>query len=493
MFLCRQLLWHSEDIATLGAAQNCTPPAINDFPPDLFTPEQRQAGAVAIHAIICCYLFMCLGVLCDDYFVPCIQKMCKHMNMSEDVAGATFMAAVVSSPDLFINVVGTFITEGDIGVGTVVGSAVFNVLAVPACCGLFAKQVIKVNWRSLSRDCGIYSVAVIALIAALWDDRIEWYEALILVLLYSLYILAMYYYVEIGHWLSGSCCKQHRHGYKQIPGNAIMTETSPLIAQYVHGSKLVTFEVTHQVHENGYAKHNGDVESMENTIITIDKEIPEHTIGLCSWPSNDSCCSKLWWLLIRPLAILLAATIPNCHSEFCKRFYMVTFFMCIIWIGTTSYLIAWMITVIGDTLKIPDSVMGLTFLAAGMSVPEAVSSMIVTNQGHGNMGISNSIGSNTFDILLCLGLPWLIKCVFLPAVEGQHYIQINSGGMAYSAVSLFSTLFLLYAAFFFNDFKLDYKVGVVCLFMYVVFLIMATLIELNTFFLVNLPVCGQGY
>lgn len=113
--------------------------------------------------------------------------------------------------------------------------------------------------------------------------------------------------------------------------------------------------------------------------------------------------------------------------------------------------------------------------------------------GHGNMGISNSIGSNTFDILLCLGLPWLIKCVFLPAVEGQHYIQINSGGMAYSAVSLFSTLFLLYAAFFFNDFKLDYKVGVVCLFMYVVFLIMATLIELNTFFLVNLPVCGRGY
>ncbi len=38
-------------------------------------------------------------------------------------------------------------------------------------------------------------------------------------------------------------------------------------------------------------------------------------------------------------------------------------------------------------------------------MPEAVSSVIVTNQGHGSMGISNSIGSNTFDILLCLGLP----------------------------------------------------------------------------------------
>lgn len=35
----------------------------------------------------------------------------------------------------------------------------------------------------------------------------------------------------------------------------------------------------------------------------------------------------------------------------------------------------------GDTFRIPDSIMGLTFLAAGMSVPEAVSSVIVTNQG----------------------------------------------------------------------------------------------------------------
>lgn len=66
--------------------------------------------------------------------------------------------------------------------------------------------------------------------------------------------------------------------------------------------------------------------------------------------------------------------------------------------------------------------MGLTFLAAGTSVPEAVSSVIVTNLGHGGMGISNSIGSNTFDILLCLGLPWLIKAYFLPAKSGEYWV-----------------------------------------------------------------------
>lgn len=39
--------------------------------------------------------------------------------MSNDVAGATFMAAATSAPELFVNVIGTFITEGDIGIGTI--------------------------------------------------------------------------------------------------------------------------------------------------------------------------------------------------------------------------------------------------------------------------------------------------------------------------------------------------------------------------------------
>ena len=36
---------------------------------------------------------------------------------------------------------------------------------------------------------------------------------------------------------------------------------------------------------------------------------------------------------------------------------------------------------IGDTLNVPDSITGLTILAAGTSLPEAVSSVLVTVQG----------------------------------------------------------------------------------------------------------------
>lgn len=75
------------------------------------------------------------------------------LNMSNDVAGATFMAAATSAPELFVNVIGTFITEGDIGVGTIVGSAVFNILAVAACCGIGAgmvSQIQSLSWRLMS-------------------------------------------------------------------------------------------------------------------------------------------------------------------------------------------------------------------------------------------------------------------------------------------------------------------------------------------------------
>lgn len=64
-------------------------------------------------------------------------------------------------------------------------------------------------------------------------------------------------------------------------------------------------------------------------------------------------------------------------------------------------------------------------------------------------------------------------------------------GLEYSAISLLSTLLMLYVAFSCNKFKLDRKVGYACLLMYGVFLILASLIELNVFFPVNMPTCGR--
>lgn len=99
------------------------------------------------------------------------------------------MAAAVSCPELFMNFVGTFITKGDIGVSAIVGSAVFNVLAVPAFCGLFILHSLKLDWWSITRDCLVYLVAILTLLGILRDGRVMWYEAFGLIMAYFVYML----------------------------------------------------------------------------------------------------------------------------------------------------------------------------------------------------------------------------------------------------------------------------------------------------------------
>ncbi|XP_043463842.1 sodium/potassium/calcium exchanger 3 isoform X1 [Leptopilina heterotoma] len=460
---------------------NCTQPAIEDFPHDIFDEKQRQSGAVIVHVIVSLYLFIALAVVCDKFFVPAVEKICHALSMSKDVAGATFMAAATSAPELFVNAIGTFITEGDIGVGTIVGSAVFNILAVPACCGIGAGMVVPLDWWPVSRDCLAYGVTVAILICIIHDERVEWYEALTLVLLYIVYIAVMYW--------DKSFQKCARFGAKkgELPPDESHVRTADAGDIHLSRSDKVqsSTDRVEQIATIDVPLQNGGTKTQE------ENHEPEYEYELLVWPSQSGWIRKTAWILTWPIHLIFMCTIPDCEKPRFKKWFPITFLMCIVWIGSLSYVVAWMITIIGDTLKIPDSVMGITFLAAGTSVPEAVSSVIVAKQGHGSMGISNSIGSNTFDILLCLGLPWLIKSSFSPTQPGKHYISINSAGLEYSAISLLSTLLLLYIAFASNKFQLDQKVGRICLCMYAVFLILASLIELNVFFRVNLPTCQR--
>ena len=85
-------------------------------------------------------MFLALAIVCDEFFVPALEEMANedHMNLSMDVAGATLMAAGGSAPELFTSMIGTF-KESDVGFGTIVGSAVFNVLFVIGMCAMFSK------------------------------------------------------------------------------------------------------------------------------------------------------------------------------------------------------------------------------------------------------------------------------------------------------------------------------------------------------------------
>ena len=150
------------------------------FPPDLFTREQIKNGAVAFYILGVIYMFVALAIVCDEFFVPALDVIIEKLQCSEDVAGATFMAAGGSAPELFTSIIGVFVAFSDVGIGTIVGSAVFNILFVIGMCALFSKTVLHLTWWPMLRDCTFYSISLISLILFFMDEQITWYEAVAL-------------------------------------------------------------------------------------------------------------------------------------------------------------------------------------------------------------------------------------------------------------------------------------------------------------------------
>lgn len=161
------------------------------FPEDLFTIGQRRNGAVILHIIGVVYMFVALAIVCDEFFVPALDVIIEKLDIQDDVAGATFMAAGGSAPELFTSVIGVFVSFDDVGIGTIVGSAVFNILFVIGMCAIFSKTVLTLTWWPLFRDCFFYSVSLITLIMFFKDNHIYWYEALVLFSFYIGYVSFM--------------------------------------------------------------------------------------------------------------------------------------------------------------------------------------------------------------------------------------------------------------------------------------------------------------
>jgi len=103
----------------------------------------------------------------------------------------------------------------------------------------------------------------------------------------------------------------------------------------------------------------------------------------------------------------------------------------IVWIAVFSFIMVYCAEGVGAWTMIDTRILGLTLIAAGTSVPDLLTSVIVTLHGHGDMAISSSIGSNIFDVTVGLPVPWLIYtlCYGPVKVESQPttmLIQIGS-------------------------------------------------------------------
>uniref|UniRef100_A0A674MDS8 Solute carrier family 24 member 3 n=1 Tax=Takifugu rubripes TaxID=31033 RepID=A0A674MDS8_TAKRU len=539
-FSLPQLSFSFSDVQPVVLCVSST--AIHEFPKDYFTNEERIEGAVGLHVLCAVYMFYALALVCDDYFVPSLEKICERLQLSEDVAGATFMAAGSSAPELFTSVIGVFITKGDVGVGTIVGSAVFNILCIIGVCGIFAVQVIHLSHWPLLRDSVYYTLSISALIVFIYDEKVVWWEALTLILMYFVYILIMKQKKKSSTLRNGAannselddgcdatavllkkanyhrkpsvlmvdellCAYPHQLSFSEAGMRIMITSHFSPRTRLTMASRMLITERQRLI--NTHTLTNGDsdvpvkggsrrgiengVSGAERAQMGRDRLCPSSVQVPAGDTSNTLFLSPVpmlieAWLFAWPLCLLLYFTIPNCSKPRWDNWFMLSFVCSTLWIAGFSYIMVWMVTVIGFTLGIPDVIMGITFLAAGTSVPDCMASLIVARQGMGDMAVSNSIGSNVFDILVGLGLPWALKTL---AINYGSDIKLNSKGLIFSVGLLLASVFLTVLGVHLNKWTLNRRLGFTCLLLYSVFLCFSCLIEYNIFTFVNLPTCRE--
>ncbi|KAL6741799.1 hypothetical protein Aduo_015017 [Ancylostoma duodenale] len=529
------------------------------FPSDLFTLEQRRHGAIILHLGGLVYMFVALAVVCDEFFVPSLSVLIEVLDISEDVAGATFMAAGGSAPEFFTSVFGVFVAQNNVGIGTIVGSATFNILCVLAFCTLFSREVLHLTWWPLFRDMTFYIIALLFLVIFFSDEKISWHEALTMFLIYIIYGIFMKYNAQMeakvkGFLKGGSNVSQmsslavpsdsapqfnreHRRSIPMIHGggqlrngiaqmaigsddesdneqvnNARETQTRTVnvkpageklfvktnnntiktvsAAVEGRGNRITPVETTTSTHsekntQNGNARLEQLPAQHEKVItippLNIDKlsitSGEEQPLDL-SWP--EAPLKRVIFVLLAPITFPLALTLPDVRKPSWRSWFIVTFVGSVLWIALFSYLMVWWANTIGETFAIPTEIMGLTILAAGTSIPDLITSVIVARKGLGDMAVSSSIGSNLFDICVGLPIPWMLYfLVALFRMENGAFptVAVISNGLICSVGMLFMMLVFLVFAIALSRWRMDKLFGLVMIISYLIFCVFSVFLE----------------
>jgi len=588
--------------------------------------EKRGWGVTVGCIVGVLYLFLAIAIICDELFVPALEVIAEKWELSDDVAGATLMAAGGSAPELATSFVGTF-KRSTVGFGTIVGSAVFNVLFVIGMCAIFTPPELaplQLTWWPLFRDCSYYSITLVTLGAFFrWGGKgeIMWWEALIQFVLYFGYVSFMAVNERIERhvktrWLglaaddgaaapagtddtdattreraedvrpasdvemdSSADSDRRRPRAPSRPANFragigrllmgqsadFLLQTGVVAVTQIAGDVDATFDQldadqsgeldldelgtllgllgdgeavdpqrvdalraeidgdgTGTVRRDAFrvwylaseqrlraearrlfdefdTDRSGDVDLAECEAVLAALEARWGVHARCgsavellaqiagpgaeratfdafhAWYQTSifyeraqaeaelqAEATKSMWrttvenvrgfgdldarervvvLVCLPLNAVLGATVPDCTVPGNEKWCYATFLVSIAWIGAFAWLMVEGIEIIGRQIGVPVFIMALTFLAAGTSVPDLLSSVVVARQGKGDMAVSSSIGSNIFDVAVGLPLPWLCYTIYF-----REPVKVAQASAVFISVGIL--LFMVLAVIF---------------------------------------------
>ena len=126
-----------------------------------------------------------------NYFAASSSKLGDYMHLPRDVKGATMDAIASSLPEVLVALYSViFFAEFGMGIGTLAGSTLFNLLVIPGICVFVSPVVFRVSKKIITRDAFFYVISLVTLIILLYYFKV-WGLLISLVLLgiYAIYII----------------------------------------------------------------------------------------------------------------------------------------------------------------------------------------------------------------------------------------------------------------------------------------------------------------
>ncbi len=323
-----------------------------------------------------------------DPFADAAQYLGEQWRIPSSVRGATLDAVASSLPELvtgFIFVLSAMNASlhappGEPGlhagegfgatIATCAGSAVYNMILIPAFCGIaialtrHRKPIIEIHRTVITRDGLWFLVCEIVLVVFLFSKQLSWHLAAILLALYGVYLIWL--------WIDAR---------KYRIARSVAIETLQSIDK-PSDRQIQTALTDHRIN------------AMPSLIDYVARELRgDDDEGDDEVDSAGMLFGRIQ-IPLRPsisYSLLVGST------------------------AITAIACYWLVEVtisIATTLDIPVFFVAVIVAAAASSVPDTLLSIGAAKRGDDDGAVSNAFGSNIFDICICLSLP-LIAGIFL--------------------------------------------------------------------------------
>jgi len=289
-----------------------------------------------------------------DWLIESSQKIAQFFGISSFIIGVTIVALGTSLPELASSICAVFKEATEIVPANVIGSNITNILLIVGLASVVTRSFLSVKRSLIDLDLPLLTAVTLLLGVVIFDGRINFREAIFLLLTFLIYFLYTLYHRKEE---TSNCLPEEETG------------SSPLEKKETYFSKK---------------------ESKKEKIETLNLRI----------------------FLILIFGILLLG------------------------IGA-EYLIRSTLK-LAEIFKIPVSVIAIFGISVGTSLPELVVSVRSAGNKRYEIALGNIFGSNVFNSLVVIGIPALIRPLFVDEITlkiGFHFMLIATLMLVISGIT----------------------------------------------------------